>query len=72
MNQLTVEPLRALTRRRRQVATLVSKGLSNRAVAEKLGLTEGTVKIHLHAVYEKLDIHSRSELTNALRCKSTN
>ena len=66
MNQLTVEPLRALTRRRRQVATLVSKGLSNRAVAEKLGLTEGTIKVHLHAIYEKLDVHSRDELTTAL------
>jgi two-component system nitrate/nitrite response regulator NarP len=66
MNQLTVEPLRALTRRRRQVATLVSRGLSNRAVAEKLGLTEGTIKVHLHAIYEKLDVHSRDELTTAL------
>jgi two-component system nitrate/nitrite response regulator NarL len=51
-----------LTKRRRQVATLISHGLSNREVAEKLGVTEGTVKTHLHAIYEKLDIHSRTEL----------
>jgi two-component system nitrate/nitrite response regulator NarL len=58
--------LSALTKRRRQVATLACCGLSNRQIAEKLGVTEGTVKIHLHAIYEKLDIHSRTELTTAL------
>jgi len=55
-----------LTKRRRQVATLACRGFSNRQIAEKLGLTEGTVKIHLHAIYEKLHIHSRAELTTAL------
>jgi len=58
--------LTALTKRRRQVAALACYGLSNRQIAEKLGVTEGTVKIHLHAIYEKLDIHSRAELTTAL------
>jgi DNA-binding NarL/FixJ family response regulator len=58
--------LSALTKRRWQVATLACRGLSNRQIAEKLGVTEGTVKIHLHAIYEKLDIHSRTELTTAL------
>ena len=61
MNQLS-----ALTRRRRQVAKLACRGLSNREIAEKLGLTEGTVKIHLHAIYEKLDVHSRTELKRLL------
>jgi len=56
----------ALSNRRRQVATLVLRGLSNREIAEKLGLTVGTVKVHLHAMYEKLDVHSRSELARAL------
>jgi DNA-binding CsgD family transcriptional regulator len=66
MNQLNAEPLRALTRRRRQVAKLACRGLSNREIAEKLGLIEGTVKVHLHAVYEKLNIHSRTKLAIAL------
>jgi DNA-binding NarL/FixJ family response regulator len=68
MNQLSAnaEPLRALTRRRRQVAKLACRGLSNREIAEKLGLIEGTVKVHLHAVYEKLNIHSRTKLAIAL------
>jgi DNA-binding NarL/FixJ family response regulator len=63
--------LAGLTHRRRQVATLVCRGLSNRAIAQKLDLTEGTVKIHLHAIYEKLNIHSRTKLAIALiRSKS--
>jgi DNA-binding NarL/FixJ family response regulator len=56
-----------LTKRRRQVATLVAHGLSNREVAEKLGLTVGTVKTHLHAIFEKLEVHSRTELAGTLK-----
>jgi DNA-binding NarL/FixJ family response regulator len=68
MNQLSAnaEPLRALTKRRRQVAKLACRGLSNREIAEKLGVIEGTVKVHLHAVYEELNIHSRTKLAIAL------
>jgi DNA-binding NarL/FixJ family response regulator len=51
-----------LTKRRRQVATLARRRLSNREIAEKLGVTVGTVKAHLHAIYETLDLHSRFEL----------
>jgi DNA-binding NarL/FixJ family response regulator len=57
---------RSLTNRRRQVAALVCRGLSNRAIAQKLHLTEGTVKVHLHGIYEKLNIHSRTKLAIAL------
>jgi DNA-binding NarL/FixJ family response regulator len=60
------EPLRALTKRRRQVAKLACRGLPNREIAEKLGVSVGTVKVHLHAVYEKLNIHSRTKLAIAL------
>jgi len=66
MTQLSTNTLRALTRRRRQVAKLACRGLSNREIAEKLGVIEGTVKVHLHAVYEKLNIHSRTKLAIAL------
>jgi DNA-binding NarL/FixJ family response regulator len=59
-----------LTNRRRQVASLVCRGLSNRAIAQKLKLTEGTVKVHLHAIYEKLNIHSRTKLAIALITRS--
>ena len=46
------------------------QGLSNRAIAEKLGLTVVTVKVHMHAIFEKLDLHSRTELTSALTDRS--
>ena len=54
--------LTTLTERQRQVATLACQGLSNREIAETLGLAEGTVKIHLHAIYQKMDVRSRSHL----------
>ena len=41
---------------------LVAEGLRNRAVAERLCITEGTVKIHLHRIFEKLGVSGRLEL----------
>jgi DNA-binding CsgD family transcriptional regulator len=51
-----------LTRREAEVVGLVSKGLSNKAVAGQLGVREGTVKIHLHNVFRKLGVSSRAGL----------
>jgi len=42
---------------------MVASGLRNRAIAECLNISEGTVKIHLHNIYEKLGIGGRVELT---------
>jgi two-component system nitrate/nitrite response regulator NarL len=53
----------ALTTREREVIRLVSAGLSNKQVARELTLSEGTVKIHLHNVYRKLSLSSRTALT---------
>lgn len=41
------------------IAKLVVQGLRNRHIADQLGITEGTVKVHLHSVYKKLDIPNR-------------
>jgi DNA-binding NarL/FixJ family response regulator len=51
-----------LTPREMEVLALAAQGRSNKEVARDLTVTEGTVKLHLHSVYEKLGIHSRSEL----------
>jgi len=51
-----------LTRRQRELVELVGRGLRNKEIADELGLTEGTVKIHLHKIYAKLGIRSRSQL----------
>jgi len=55
--------LTMLTARQLQVATLACDGLSNKEIAAKLGITEGTIKTHLHAIYGKLNVRSRADLT---------
>lgn len=54
---------RILSPRETDVARMVASGLRNREIAEKLNLSEGTVKSYLHSVYEKLDLRGRVELT---------
>ncbi|WP_168194125.1 response regulator transcription factor [Altererythrobacter sp. TH136] len=56
------DPLTQLSSRERSIAGLVAQGLRNRAIAEELGLTEGTVKVYLNRLYEKLGISNRTEL----------
>ena len=56
------DPFDALSARERAVASLVQSGLRNKEVASELGLTEGTVKVHLHKVFDKLGIRGRTEL----------
>ena len=41
---------------------MVAQGLRNRLIAERLSITEGTVKVHLHNIYEKLGVDGRLEL----------
>ncbi len=52
-----------LTRRECEVVALVAHGLSNRAVADRLFLSEKTIARHLSNIYAKLDISSRSAAT---------
>jgi DNA-binding NarL/FixJ family response regulator len=60
------EPFSQLSARQQEVIALACDGLSNKQVARKLGVTEGTVKIHLHAIYQKLGVRSRAELMIAV------
>jgi DNA-binding NarL/FixJ family response regulator len=53
----------ALTRRERQVMLLVSEGNSNKEVGRHLSMSEGTVKIHLHNIYQKIGARNRTILT---------
>lgn len=48
-----------LTVREQEVLQLIAGGLSNKAIAEKLVLAEGTVKLHLHRIYSKLQVSGR-------------
>jgi two-component system, NarL family, nitrate/nitrite response regulator NarL len=58
----TRELARRLSAREQEVIRLVVSGLRNKEIAERLFLSEGTVKIHLHKIYEKLKVGSRLEL----------
>ena len=55
------EPIEQLTPREHEVLVLVADGLRNRDVAERLGITEHTVKFHLAAIFGKLGASSRVE-----------
>ena len=48
-----------LTHRELEITRLVSQGLPNKAVAGQLGVQEGTVKLHLHNIYQKLGVSNR-------------
>lgn len=50
-----------LTEREQEVLDLLAQGLSNKAIADKLSLTEGTVKIHVSRILSKLNVSSRTE-----------
>ena len=54
--------LATLTGRERQIMRLVSIGLSNKEVARRLKISDGTIKVHLHNMYQKLAINNRTEL----------
>ncbi|MCD9821175.1 response regulator transcription factor [Bradyrhizobium japonicum] len=58
--------VQALTQRQTQVVALVIKGYSNKEIARVLHISDGTVKLHLHAVYERLNVTSRGKLTHAM------
>jgi DNA-binding NarL/FixJ family response regulator len=56
-----------LSERELEVATLVSKGLSNKQIADQLSVTERTVKAHLTSSFKKLKVKDRLGLALALR-----
>jgi DNA-binding NarL/FixJ family response regulator len=58
-----------LTRRELELMRLVLLDLSNKEIADKLYITPGTVKIHLHSVYTKLGVNGRVELKHFAREK---
>jgi two-component system nitrate/nitrite response regulator NarL len=55
---------RRLTAREREVAQLVCTGLKNREIAERMGITSGTVKVHLMHVFEKTGLRGRHDLSH--------
>lgn len=56
-----------LTPREVEVTRMVAAGLRNKEIAARLAITEGTVKFHLHSIYEKLQIDGRYALMSYAR-----
>ncbi|MEV7520899.1 response regulator transcription factor [Streptomyces sp. NPDC091371] len=54
-------PSRALTPRQLEVLALLTEGMTNRHIARALGITEKTVKNHLHAIFARLDVSDRTQ-----------
>ena len=59
--------LTRLTRREQQAARLVCEGQSNQEIADQLALSLAMVKKHLHAIFRKLEVNSRSRLMALMR-----
>jgi DNA-binding NarL/FixJ family response regulator len=62
--------LDTLTRRQIEVARAAVSGLSNKELAQRLGVSEGTIKNHLHAIYERLQLEGRLALLLYLKEKA--
>ncbi len=62
MTDLRDDPSASLTAREHEIALLMVRGLRNKAIARELQLCEGTVKVHVHNIFQKLGISSRMVL----------
>ena len=60
-----------LTRRESEVAHLVGTGISNKEIAQQLGLSAGTVKIHIHSIFRKTGARRRYDLIAQMATRSS-
>ena len=63
---LASDALLSLSAREREIAVLVSRGLTSRAIGERLGLSVRTVDNHLARCFDKLGTRNRAELADLL------
>jgi DNA-binding NarL/FixJ family response regulator len=59
-----------LSERELDVVRMVCRGMRNKEIARQLSITEGTVKVHLHSIYEKLEVDGRLALSVYARERS--
>jgi two-component system nitrate/nitrite response regulator NarP len=60
--EVATDPLSNLTPREREVVAGVAAGQANKRIASELGISEGTVKLHLHSIFRKLNVRNRVQL----------
>jgi DNA-binding CsgD family transcriptional regulator len=62
----------ALTPREREVLTLVAEGMRNKTIAHELGLSEHTIKLHLHHLISKIGVRNRTQAAQWYLTRSNN
>jgi two-component system nitrate/nitrite response regulator NarL len=55
------------TARQREIVQLVAQGLSTKEIARRLNITEGTVKLRLRKLYDRVGVRNRTALTALVR-----
>ncbi|MFA6598644.1 MAG: response regulator transcription factor [Ignavibacteriaceae bacterium] len=61
---ITLKEAVQMTKREREVISLLSEGMSNREIGQSIKISTYTVKSHIHNIMEKLALHTRLELAN--------
>lgn len=62
--QPLIKELGLLSKREKQILDLLSRGLLYKEIADELGIVIGTVKQHIHSIYQKLHVSNRTEAIN--------
>ncbi|MFO7140893.1 hypothetical protein B9T16_04095 [Arthrospira sp. PCC 8006] len=57
----TASDLPPLTKREQEILALMAKGQSNQEIADALYISPGTVRVHVHAILQKLDVRDRTQ-----------
>ena len=60
--ELPPTTMHVLTHRERQIIRLVSEGLSNKEIGRQLDISDGTIRVHLHKIFQKLEVTNRTAL----------
>lgn len=63
----TAAPTEKLSKRQKELLVMLNKGLSNRDIAQGLGISEHTVKVHLWRLFKRLNVKSRSQASHVAR-----
>ncbi|MEP7456467.1 response regulator transcription factor [Phyllobacterium sp. SB3] len=66
-NDSVIRPIKTLTIREQQILELLSEGLQNKIIADRLTLSEHTVKVHVHNLIRKLRVHNRTQAAAVYR-----
>jgi two-component system nitrate/nitrite response regulator NarP len=63
------DPLDSLSERDRKIVEGAAAGLRNRDIAQNLAISEGSVKVYLHRIFDRLNVSNRTELALLVRSK---